>query len=939
MNAALKLLFRNTLRKDKLRLFCAWLGITAAVALLTWAIGLAVVSWNQCRPMSERIGKPFDCWVATNRASGAAPKGTGMQRLSHASPFKMIPTEVVDAVKASDDIESYICTTVFRCRLDWRPEGRPLQGPGVGGGVAPARDFPDGCPYTEGLSAGRWPNPKAEIPEFVISQRAFGEDLEAAPPVGTMVPVVTPTGNVEARICGYLSPEIKTSAGFPTLFASDQLADATTLAETAGGTNIILIKLKEGHSPDKLAETVRTIAPDDDAATLVSREALLKQLRSDALNNLLNQLPLMVALAIVATMCMIINALCIGIEQNRTRYARLRALGMSAWQLARLVVREALFVSSLGGIVGLLVGGATLAGFVLTHPLVFPDGLLISWGTPLIILSILAFSTAIASILPIRRALKCKPFEERAETSIRPLSHTFLKSLGCLLLLLPVLVTPIYFRHTALACSLWFLLFALPCAIFSILHLARYLLPFVERLLAPLLGKLFGLRPELLRGSLSRHWPRNARMVLTLTTGLGAFFAIHIWGASLTDPFMPSLEFPQAIVTLTPNGVSPQMAADLCGVKGRIEGLETLSYRPFSANQYVLHEADYQAIQDRTGHLPVQNNILLIASQGNSCILDNSRPEGVTVGEMFARHTGLNVGDSFRIQRKNLQGKTFETTLTISHVVKCNWHLFSARAGLRGRNGAPMHTLGPVFVPWEVAAKWDPQQHERICFLWLDGLPKTEAAEALYSSSECIETHFRALVEKDPHPYRNEAWKHAPGRRQFATKEMDANTTPKRPPAKPVVPNVTVRLRDEISEGTLAHSAELLGDMARIPLWSLLILSTGFISLLAANVRANAGELRTLHAIGMTRAQMGRFFFAQALILSFTTAILALLLGSTIGWGFTGWTLANMPFGGLPTVFILPIGRLFEGFGVLLLAVFILTPLPILCLVRKLLQR
>lgn len=939
MNGALKLLFRNTLRKDRLRLFCAWIGITAAVALLTWSIGLAVVSWNQCRPMSERIGKPFDCWVATNRAAGAAPKGTGMQRLTHASPFKMIPQAVVDAVKASEDVESYICTTVFRCRLDWRPEGRPLQGPGVGGGVAPARDFPNGCPYLEGLVAGRWPNPTSEVPEFVLSQRAFGDDLSAAPPVGTFVPVITPTGNINARICGYLSPEIQTSAGFPTLFASDQLADATMLAETQGGTNIILIKLKEGRTAERLAETVRTISPDDDSATLVSREALLKQLRSDALNNLLNQLPLMVSLAIVATMCMIINALCIGIEQNRTRYARLRALGMSAWQLARLVLQEALFIATFGGLFGLLLGGGALAGFVLTHPLVFPDGLLVSWGTVLLILGILALSTAIASLLPIRRALKCKPFEERAETSVRPLKHLGWKSVGCLLLLLPVVVTPIYFRHSAMACSLWFLLIALPCAIFSILHLARNLLPFVEGLLAPLLGRLFGLRPEVLRGSLSRHWPRNARMVLTLTTGLGAFFAIHIWGASLTDPFMPSREFPQAIVTLTPNGVSPEMAADLCGAKGRVEGLEKVTYRPFSANQYVLHEADYQAIQTRTGHLPVQNNILLIASQGETCILDATRPEGVTVSEMFARATGLSVGDSFRIQRKNLQGETFETTLTISHVVRCNWHLFSARAGLRGRNGAPMHTLGPVFVPWEVAAKWDPDQHQRVCFLWLEGLPKSDAAEALYSSSERIETHFRALVEKDPHPYVNQAWKHAPGRRQVAAATPRQGRTSQRPPAQPVVPNVTVRLRDEISEGTLARSSELLGDMARIPLWSLLILSTGFISLLAANVRAHAGELRTLHAIGMTRAQMGRLLFVQALILSFTTALLALLLGATIGWGFTGWTIANMPFGGLPAVFIFPIGRLLEGFGVLLLAVFVLTPLPIYYLVRRLLRR
>ena len=130
-----------------------------------------------------------------------------------------------------------------------------------------------------------------------------------------------------------------------------------------------------------------------------------------------------------------------------------------------------------------------------------------------------------------------------------------------------------------------------------------------------------------------------------------------------------------------------------------------------------------------------------------------------------------------------------------------------------------------------------------------------------------------------------------------------------------------------------------MGELARIPLWSLLILSFGFVSLLAANVRAMAGELRTLHAIGMTRGQLGRFLLAQALLLCVVAAVLSLLLGLSIGWGFTGWTLAWMPFGGLPTVLVLPWARLAEGLAVLLAATLIVTPLPIAFLVRALLRR
>ena len=64
------LLFKNTLRKDRVRLNCALFGISAAAALLTWTLGLAFTTWWQGRALSETMGRPFDCWVATNRAAG-----------------------------------------------------------------------------------------------------------------------------------------------------------------------------------------------------------------------------------------------------------------------------------------------------------------------------------------------------------------------------------------------------------------------------------------------------------------------------------------------------------------------------------------------------------------------------------------------------------------------------------------------------------------------------------------------------------------------------------------------------------------------------------------------------------------------------------------------------------------------------------------------------
>lgn len=897
--SALPLLFRDVLRRDRVRLSCALFGVAAAVALLTWAVGLAETTAAQCRPLAEAMGRPFDCWVATGRASAAAPKGSGMQTLAHGSPVKMIPPAVAEAVKASPDVASVLATTVFRCRIDWRPEGRPPQGPGVGGGIAPVRDFPE-CPYPDGLAAGRWPRADAPEPEFVISPRAFGEGgLDDAPPVGTKVPVVTPAGRVEATICGYLSERTRPVGGFPTMFASDALADAAALAEAHGRCNLMLIRLKPFRSPDALAALVRTAAPDDDAATLVTRQGLLRQLRSDATNNLLFQLPLLVALACVATFCMIVSALCMGLEQNRVRYARLRALGMTARQLAGLVACEAAFLAEVGGVLGALVGVVVLAAFVVAHPLAFPDGLAVGWVTSAATAALLLLSAGVALCVPLRRAARLSPCDLRVRPEAWRAAHPVRRGVLAALCLVPVALTPLPFTPNPWLRSAWFLVAGLPLAVFGLIALTRPLLALCERLLARPFGAALGLRHELLRGVLTRAADRNARMALTLTTGLGAFFAIHIWGASLTDPFIPSRDLPPAIVSFLPNGVSPACAEAVRREAG-------LPLRPFFAEQYRLADADFKALAARAGRTPAQNNVLLIGTEGEA---------GVTVTEMFARQCRLRVGDTFTIQRKDAAGAIHSLPLTITRVVRCNWHLVTARAGLRARNGAPFGTLGPVFVGGDVAAAWDPEAAARVRFLWLDALPAA-GAEALYSAADLLELRLQRLAEADPEPWRGRGF--GPGA---------------------AVPNAAVHLRDEIADGTLAHSAELLGGLARIPLWSLAILCFGFVSLLAANVRAMSGELRTLHAVGMTRGQLGRFLLAQALLLCAAAAALSLAFGLTVGWGFTGWTLAWMPFGGLPTVLVVPWGQVGVGLAVLFAATLVVTPVPIGLLLRDLLRR
>jgi hypothetical protein len=56
-------------------------------------------------------------------------------------------------------------------------------------------------------------------------------------------------------------------------------------------------------------------------------------------------------------------------------------------------------------------------------------------------------------------------------------------------------------------------------------------------------------------------------MVIAFAVGFGVFVAIEVWGSSLTKPFIPSKEWPSAIVSILPAGVSSFDIEKLSSIK------------------------------------------------------------------------------------------------------------------------------------------------------------------------------------------------------------------------------------------------------------------------------------------------------------------------------------------------------------------------------------
>jgi putative ABC transport system permease protein len=236
-------------------------------------------------------------------------------------------------------------------------------------------------------------------------------------------------------------------------------------------------------------------------------------------------------------------------------------------------------------------------------------------------------------------------------------------------------------------------------------------------------------------------------------------------------------------------------------------------------------------------------------------------------------------------------------SLKIVGVADVNWHLITSRAQLRGRNNMPGGTMGPVFVS-EADARRLSGNADTTSFLWLN-LSESYRKMGALQGSQLLEAEIRKAIEID-----------------------EANT-------------VRVHHRDEIEDGTIAHGSQLIGDMARAPFWSLIVLSTGLITLLVASFQASAKEIAVMRAVGMTRSQLGRMLFGEAMLIGLCGVVLSLISGFCIGWTFTGWTRAWMMFGGLPISLSVPWLVILQGVGFALFLCAAMAVPPIVWLVRK----
>ena len=442
--------------------------------------------------------------------------------------------------------------------------------------------------------------------------------------------------------------------------------------------------------------------------------------------------------------------------------------------------------------------------------------------------------------------------------------------------------------------------------------------------LVALFGALLALKPALSVRPLeaaSGRAPRKRHfgMLVAFAFGFGAFVAVEVWGSSLTKPFIPSPEWPDAIVSILPGGVSSFDIEHLRNLKGvkRIGELQ-----PLQVNLLPLEELKgFGGGGGRGGRggppRKAYRNALLLASawlpdfrfsQGDRESAEKALAEGdnCVVTEMMAHARNLKLGDELKVDA----GRGLEIALKVVGVVDLNWHMVTSRALVRGMNRMPVNTDGPVFVSFDTLAACDmrPQEFVKMTHVWLDYEPEFLAANGVFPAGRIVE---REIVEA-----LGGAWS------EDSEGEIRGNA-------------VRLHSRDEIADGTLAHGSDLVGAMARVPFIFLAVISLGFVAMLVASFESRRREFVVLRAVGATRFQLAKVLVGEALAVAVAGVALGLFGGALVGWLCTAGTRAAMSNWGLPATFAVPLGVIAEGaLGAVVFALLVTVPTA-LAIVRR----
>ena len=191
-----------------------------------------------------------------------------------------------------------------------------------------------------------------------------------------------------------------------------------TNGDLDAATHVLLVKAdtdKSGVSVDGIYNDMQAALEKSTDATVTGPIAE-RIVWANMIDSMMMLLVGLIAVAVLIALVGVANTLSLSVIERTRESATLRAIGMTRGQLRRSLAVEALLISLVSGISGVLLG--TLFGwlgayvvFSMYGKVVFP----FEWGINGIVLAVAAVAALLASVFPARRAVSTPPVEALAE--------------------------------------------------------------------------------------------------------------------------------------------------------------------------------------------------------------------------------------------------------------------------------------------------------------------------------------------------------------------------------------------------------------------------------------------------------------------------------------------------------------------------------------------
>ncbi|PWG66243.1 ABC transporter permease [Bifidobacterium callitrichidarum] len=152
------------------------------------------------------------------------------------------------------------------------------------------------------------------------------------------------------------------------------------------------------------------------AGVTVSGPVAERSMAESMINGMMALLVGLIAVAVLIALVGVANTLSLSVIERTRESATLRAIGMTRGQLRRSLAVEALLLSLVSGVVGVLLGtGFGWLGSYMVFSLYGNVAFLFDWVGNGVMLGVAALAALLASVAPARRAVKVPPVEALAE--------------------------------------------------------------------------------------------------------------------------------------------------------------------------------------------------------------------------------------------------------------------------------------------------------------------------------------------------------------------------------------------------------------------------------------------------------------------------------------------------------------------------------------------